>query len=121
MVGRVEEVVDGTVISGERDQQLIRSRNCNSSSTSPLQLIAEDGLHVWHMMDIRFLVPKVRLIFAVLMFLLVYRILSYRFPITSTNMNQSSTINNLAKLIPLYSSRLIIKQYVAFQLLKHIT
>ena len=65
-MNRVGEVIDGTVRQ-QRDQQLSSSSNGNSSSTSPVKLIAEDGLHVWHMMDVRFLVPKVCPIFVLFM------------------------------------------------------
>ena len=48
-----KDCADSTVSGGEV-QKL-----SSSSSTSPTKLISEDGLHVWHMLDTRFLVPKV--------------------------------------------------------------
>ena len=49
-----KDCADSTVSGGE-----VQKLSSSSSSTSPTKLISEDGLHVWHMLDTRFLVPKV--------------------------------------------------------------
>ena len=36
------------------------STSTTTSSTSPVKIISEDGLHVWHLLDQRYPVPKVR-------------------------------------------------------------
>ena len=54
------QIVNSTSTTSSTSTSVSTSTSTTTSSTSPVKIISEDGLHVWHLLDQRYPVPKVR-------------------------------------------------------------